>query len=151
MAKLKSQVGDNLPCELGRNRLVSWERQTQGKDRALVDLACDRNRSAVGLRDFLYDGQPESGAAGIFRPCPIGPIKPLEEMRKMFRRESVGIPSVFLGRLRATVVPCSFINPIPSITKARRFALDGKDHPIVTGGSQIAGAPGFDRPGFVRR
>ena len=83
--KMKESWEIRSPCELGRNRLVSWDRQTQGKDRALVDLACDRNCSAVGLRDFLDDGQPKSGTAGILRPCPIGPIKPLEEMRKMFR------------------------------------------------------------------
>ena len=29
-------------CELGRNCLSSWGRHTQGKDRALVDFACDR-------------------------------------------------------------------------------------------------------------
>ena len=39
----------------------------------------------MGFRDFLNDGQPESGATGILRPCPIGSIKPLEQMRKMFR------------------------------------------------------------------
>ena len=64
---------------------MSRDRQTKGKDRALVDLARHRNRPAVSFRDFIDDGQPESGATGIFRPCPIGPIKPLEEMRKMFR------------------------------------------------------------------
>ena len=41
--------------------------------------------SAVGFCDFLDDRQPKSGTTGILRPCPIGPVKPLEEMRKMLR------------------------------------------------------------------
>lgn len=65
--------------------MTSGNRQAQGKDRPFVRLAVDRDRSAVGFRDFLYDGQPESGATGIFCSCPIGPVKPFEEMGKMFR------------------------------------------------------------------
>src|SRR5436190_11135618 len=80
-----SVLGFRSPCELDRNRLLSGDRQTQGKDRALVDLACDRNCAAVSLRDFLDDGQSKSGTTSILRPCPIGSIKPLEEMREMFR------------------------------------------------------------------
>ena len=60
-------------------------RKTQSKDRAFVDLTCDRNCSAVGLHDFFDDGQAKSGATGVLCPCPIGPIKPLEEMWKMLR------------------------------------------------------------------
>ena len=40
------------------NCLVGQGRQTQGKDRTLVDLACNRNRSAVGFCDLLDDGEP---------------------------------------------------------------------------------------------
>jgi hypothetical protein len=58
-------------------------RKSQSKDRAFVDLACDRNGPAVSLRNFLDDGKPESGTTGILRPCPISPIKPLEQMRQM--------------------------------------------------------------------
>src|ERR1041385_7495236 len=72
---------------------MSCGRQTQGKDRTLVDLACNRYRSAVSFHDFLYDGEPKSGTTRILRPGPIGPIKPLEEMRKMFRLDSMA--SVF--------------------------------------------------------
>ena len=70
---------------LRRNRLVTRDRQTQGKDRTLADMAYHRNRASVGFCNFLDDGKPKSRATGVFRPCPIGPIKPLEEVRKMFR------------------------------------------------------------------
>ena len=65
------------PGELGRNRLLSWDRRTQGKDRTLVNLAHHRNRSAVGFRDFLHNGQPESSAAGspdVARQTPNFPV-----------------------------------------------------------------------------
>ena len=67
------------------NYLMRESRKTQSKDRAFVDLTCDRNCSAVGLHDFFDDGQAKSGATGVLCPCPIGPIKPLEEMWKMLR------------------------------------------------------------------
>jgi hypothetical protein len=59
-------------------------RKSQSKDRAFLDLACDRNYSAMGLHDFFDDGQPKSGPTGILRPGQISPIKPLEQMRQMF-------------------------------------------------------------------
>jgi hypothetical protein len=71
------------PDKLREHCLMRESRKTEGKDRALVDLACDRNCSAMGLHDFFDDGQPESGTTGILRPCPISPIKPLEQMRQM--------------------------------------------------------------------
>ena len=43
----------------------------------------------MGLHDFFDDGQPKSGATSILRPCPIGPIKPLEQMREMFLLDSM--------------------------------------------------------------
>ena len=63
--------------------------KTEGKDRALVDLACDRNCSAMGLHDFFDDGQPKSGATGILRPCLIGPIKLLKEMWEVLRLDPI--------------------------------------------------------------
>jgi len=38
---VKRVSGVRGPYELGRNRLGNCNRQTQGKDGALVDLACD--------------------------------------------------------------------------------------------------------------
>ena len=63
--------------------------KTEGKDRALVDLACDRNCSAMGLHDFFDDGQPKSGATGILRPRLIGPIKLLKEMWEVLRLDPI--------------------------------------------------------------
>ena len=49
----------------------------------------NRNRSAVGFRHFLYDEPPESSTTGTFRLCPIGPVKPFEEMGKMVRLDPI--------------------------------------------------------------
>ena len=43
----------------------------------------------MGLRDFLHDRQPKSGATSTLCPCPIDPIKPLEEMRQMLRLDAM--------------------------------------------------------------
>ena len=72
-----SVLGFRSPCELDRNRLLSGDRQTQGKDRALVDLACDRNCAAVGLRDFLDDRQPKFMGGDVAK-APLNLTAPLE-------------------------------------------------------------------------
>src|SRR4029078_1047977 len=87
--KVKESWRLGVFCELGSNCLASCGWHTQGKDLAFVAFACDRYRSPMGFRNFLDDGQPKSGAAGILRTCPIGAVKPLEEMMKMFRLDSM--------------------------------------------------------------
>src|SRR5688572_4558999 len=66
-----------------RNRLLNGERQTQGKDRTLIDTTGHRDRSAVGCRDSLHDRKSEPRTTRVFCAGPIGPIKPLEEVREV--------------------------------------------------------------------
>src|ERR1035441_6654226 len=80
--------GETPGSSVRRSSAPLSQRQAQHNRRALPQFALGVDRAAVRLDDVLHDGQPEPGAAGRAAPALVDPVKALENMGQVIRRNA---------------------------------------------------------------